>query len=142
MATSEAAYNQQVIEEFRANEGRIGGDCAGAPLLLLHHIGTKSGVERVSPLMYQSVDDSYAVFASNAGMDTHPAWYYNLLSHPRASIEMGTATIEVSARVADEEERAPIWDRQKQQYPGFADYEASTSRQIPVVLLEPTPSAR
>lgn len=138
MATPEQEFNQQVIGEFRANEGRGGGQFEGAPLLLLHHTGAKGGARRVSPLMYQAVGDGYAVFASNAGQATHPAWYHNLLAHPRTSIEVGPATIDVSARVADAEERASIWDRQKQQYPGFADYEASTTRQIPVVLLEPT----
>ncbi|MBA2447351.1 MAG: nitroreductase family deazaflavin-dependent oxidoreductase [Chloroflexi bacterium] len=138
MATSEQEFNQQVIGEFRANEGRVGGQFEGAPVLLLHHTGAKSGARRVSPLMYQTVGDSYAVFASNAGQATHPAWYHNLLAHPSTSIEVGPATIDVSARVADEEERASIWDRQKQRYPGFADYEAGTTRQIPVVLLEPT----
>lgn len=141
MTTFEADYNQQVIAEFRANEGQVGGGFAGAPLLLLHHIGAHSGGARVAPLMYLTVDNSYAVFASNAGKDTHPAWFHNLRAHPRVNIELGAATIAVSARVADEEERAPIWDRQKQLYPGFADYEAGTSRQIPVVLLERTPPA-
>lgn len=138
METSEQEFNRQVIEEFRANAGRVGGMFEGAPLLLLHHSGAKSGARRVSPLVYQAVGDGYAVFASNAGRATHPAWYHNLRADPRTRIEVGTATIEVAARVADEGERAPIWARQKERDPGFAEYEASTSRQIPVVLLEPT----
>jgi deazaflavin-dependent oxidoreductase (nitroreductase family) len=139
MATSAQDFNQQVIQEFRANGGRVGGMFEGASLLLLHHTGAKSGAQRVSPLVYQAVGDGYAVFASNAGKDTHPAWYHNLIANPRTRIEVGTGTIEVAARVADDAERAPIWARQKELAPGFAEYEAGTSRQIPVVLLEPTP---
>ena len=138
MATSAQDFNQQIIREFRANQGRVGGMFEGAPRLLLHHTGAKSGAERVSPLVYQAVGDGHAVFASNAGADDHPAWYRNLLAHPRTRIELGAATIEVTARVADDAERAPIWARQKELAPGFAEYEAGTSRQIPVVLLEPT----
>lgn len=141
MTTAEHDYNQQVIEEFRANEGRLGGRFKGAPMLLLHHTGAQSGAERVSPVTYQKVGDAYAVFASNAGRDTHPAWYHNLRAHPHTRIEVGAETIEVTARVADAAERAPIWERQKQRYPGFAEYEAGTSRQIPVVLLEPVAPA-
>jgi deazaflavin-dependent oxidoreductase (nitroreductase family) len=142
MATSEEQDgNQRIIREFRANAGRVGGHFAGAPLLLLHYKGAKSGADRVNPLVYQAVGDSYAVFASNAGGPSHPAWYHNLIAHPRTRIEVGPETIDVSARVASAEERAAIWARQKQLNPGFADYEARTSRQIPVVLLEPTPPA-
>jgi deazaflavin-dependent oxidoreductase (nitroreductase family) len=142
MTTSEQEYNQQVIQEFRANGGRVGGMFEGESLLLLHHTGAKSGAPRVSPLVYQAVGNSYAVFASNAGRADHPAWYHNLRANPRTRIEVGAATIEVTARVANDAERAPIWDRQKQHAPGFAEYEASTSRQIPVVLLEPTTPTR
>ncbi len=134
-------FNRQVIAEFRANEGRVGGMFEGAPMLLLHHTGARSGTRRVSRLMYQAVGDGYAVFASNNGQANHPAWYHNLGAHPRTRIEVGTATIEVAARVAADEERAPIWERQKERAPGFAEYEAGTSRQIPVVLLEPTAEA-
>jgi deazaflavin-dependent oxidoreductase (nitroreductase family) len=137
MATSEQDFNQQIIREFRANEGRVGGMFEGEPLLLLHHTGAKSGARRVSPLVYQTVGNGYAIFGSNAGADNHPAWYHNLIAHSRTTIEMGRATIEVSARVAGDAERAPIWARQKELAPGFADYETRTSRQIPVVLLEP-----
>ncbi len=108
-------------------------------MLLLHHIGAKSGTRRVTPLVYQAVGDGYAIFASNAGKDNHPAWYHNLLVHPRVSVEVGTEEIEASARVADDEKRAAIWELQKKMDPGFAAYEAGTSRRIPVVLLEPAP---
>ncbi len=129
-------WNDKIIEEFRANEGKVGGNFEGAPLLLLHSTGAKSGAERVNPMMYQAVDDAFAVFASKAGADTNPDWFHNLRANSEASIEVGTETLEVKARVLSDEERAPIWETQKSRYPGFADYEQKTSRVIPVVLLE------
>ncbi len=130
-------WNAQIIEEFRANDGRVGGMFEGAPMLVLHSTGAKSGRERVSPLMYQAVDGHYAIFASKAGAPDNPDWYHNLLANPDASVEVGTELVEVTARVTDAEEREPIWTRQKQQYSNFADYERNTSRTIPVVVLEP-----
>lgn len=129
-------FNAQIIEEFRANGGRVGGGFEGAPLLLLHSLGAKSNKERVNPMMYQAVGDGFAVFASKAGADTNPDWYHNVVAHPEASIEVGTETVEVTARVLDDAERAPIWAQQKAAYPGFADYEAKTTRVIPVVMLD------
>jgi deazaflavin-dependent oxidoreductase (nitroreductase family) len=129
-------WNQRIIDEFRTNEGRVGGSFEGAPLLLLHHLGRKSGTERVSPMMYQPVGDDLAVFASKAGADTHPDWYLNLLAHPDVEVEVGTDRVPVRARDLPADERDPIWEKQKQDYPGFADYESKTSRTIPVVLLE------
>lgn len=130
-------WNDQIIAEFRANEGRVGGSFEGAPLLLLHSTGARSGAERVNPMMYQAVGSAFAVFASKAGADTNPDWFHNLRAHPEASVEVGTHTVEVTARVLDDAEREPIWAEQKSRYPGFADYEAKTDRVIPVVLLEP-----
>jgi deazaflavin-dependent oxidoreductase (nitroreductase family) len=131
--------NQQIIDEFRANGGKVGGVFEGAPLLLLHSTGAKSGRDRVNPLMYQEVGEELAVFASKAGAPTNPDWYYNLRAHPEAKIELGTETVAVRARVAAEEERARIWERQKQQFPNFAEYEKTAGgRQIPVVLLSRT----
>ena len=130
-------WNAKIIEEFRANEGRVGGQFEGAPLLLLHSIGARSGEERVNPMMYQAVGDAYAVFASKGGAPSNPDWYHNLIANPDATIEVGTRTVAVRARIADDVERDTIWETQKQRYPGFADYEASTTRQIPVVILEP-----
>ena len=92
-------WNDKVIEEFRANEGRVGGNFEGAPLLLLHSTGAKSGETRVHPMMYQAVDGGYAVFASKAGADSNPDWFYNLKAHPEASVEVGTETLDVMARV-------------------------------------------
>jgi deazaflavin-dependent oxidoreductase (nitroreductase family) len=129
-------WNDKVIAEFRANEGRVGGGFEGAPLLLLHSTGARSGQERVNPMMYQAVGDGFAVFASKAGADSNPDWFHNLRAHPEASVEVGTETLEVTSRVLDDAEREPIWQEQKSRYPGFADYETRTTRQIPVVLLE------
>jgi deazaflavin-dependent oxidoreductase (nitroreductase family) len=133
-------WNQQVIEEFRSHGGRVGGQFEGAPLLLLHHVGRRSGADRLSPMMYQEVGDAYAVFASKAGAPDNPDWYHNLLAQPEVSIEVGDGesidTVPVRARELPAEERDPVWETQKQRYPGFADYEAKTTRTIPVLLLE------
>ncbi|HEY1741487.1 MAG TPA: nitroreductase family deazaflavin-dependent oxidoreductase [Acidimicrobiia bacterium] len=130
-------FNTQIINEFRANDGKVGGNFEGAPLLLLHSTGAKSGVERIAPVMYQEVDGEYAIFASKAGAPTNPDWYHNLRANPSAEIEIGAETMPVTARVAGDDERDKIWETQKQRYPGFADYEAKTTRTIPVVILEP-----
>ena len=129
-------WNAHVIDEFRANGGKVEAFPANN-LILLHHTGAKSGQERVSPLAYQPVDGGYAIFASKGGSPENPAWYHNLQANPKATIEIGTETFPVIARVAGPEEREPIWARQKQAQPGFAEYEQKTSRQIPVVILEP-----
>ena len=129
-------WNEKIIAEFRANEGRVGGNFVGAPLLLLHSTGARTGNERVNPMMYQAVGDSFAVFASKAGADTNPDWFHNLMANPEARIEVGTETLDVKARVLDAEQRTPIWEEQKARYPGFADYEAKTHRVIPVVVLD------
>ena len=129
--------NASIIEEFRANEGRVGGPFEGATLLLLHHRGAKSGVERVNPLAYQDLGEGkVAVFASKGGAPTDPDWYYNVQANPDVTVEIGTKTSPAKARVARGDERDGIWERQKQLMPGFADYERKTSRQIPVVILE------
>lgn len=131
-------WNTQVIDEFRANGGKVGGNFEGAPLLLLHTTGAKSGLERVNPMMYQHLGDGrVAVFASKAGAPSHPDWYHNLIANPEVTAEIGTDTRTFRARTADPDEREPIWTKQKQDYPGFADYEAKTDRVIPVVILDP-----
>jgi deazaflavin-dependent oxidoreductase (nitroreductase family) len=131
-----ADWNSGIIEEFRANGGKVSGPFEGAPLLLLHTKGAKTGAERVNPLMYRPEGDALAIFASKAGAPTNPDWYYNLLANPKVTVEVGTQTREMVARVADGEERDRIWAAHKQNAPGFADYEQKTTRQIPVVLLE------
>jgi len=133
-------WNSKIIAEFRANEGKVGGQFAGAPLLLLHTVGARTGQPRVNPMMYQPVGGSYAVFASKGGAPSHPAWYHNLLANPQVSAEIGTRTVPLVARVAAGAERDRIWARQKQDHPGFADYEARTPRQIPVIVLDPAPA--
>lgn len=132
-------WNQQVIDEFRANDGKVGGAFAGAPLLLLHTTGAKSGIEHVNPVMYQDLGESrIAVFASKAGADTHPDWYHNVVANPDVSAEIGAEIRNYTAHTATGDERDTIWSKQKAAVPGFADYEANTSREIPVVILEPT----
>ena len=130
-------WNSKIIEEFRANGGKVGGNFEGAPLLLLHTVGAKTGQPRVNPMMYRQVPGGYAVFASKGGAPTNPDWYHNLLAHPRVTAEIGTETVDVLARVAEGEERERIWTAHKAAYPGFADYQRNTTRQIPVVILEP-----
>ena len=134
---SERERNQEIIDEFRANDGRVGGHFEGRTLLLLHSIGARSGAERVNPLMYLALDGSYAVFATNSGYANHPGWYHNLRAHPSASVEVGTRAVDVTAREAEGEERARIWARQVEVAPAFAELQAKTSRLIPVLLLEP-----
>lgn len=134
-------WNKAIIDEFRTNGGKVGGPFTGAPLLLLHSVGAKSGRARVNPLMYQDVGHGrLAVFASKGGAPTSPDWYHNLVANPDARIELGTETFDVTARVAEGEERLRIWTTQKQRYPNFAEYERKTKREIPVVILE-RPSA-
>ena len=130
-------WNTKIIDEFRANGGKVGGPFEGAPLLLLHTVGAKTGQARVNPMMYLADGDNLVVFASKAGAPTNPDWYHNLVANPRASIEVGDKTINVVAHVANDETRERLWSTQKERYPGFAEYEAKTDRQIPVVVLEP-----
>jgi deazaflavin-dependent oxidoreductase (nitroreductase family) len=130
-------WNARIIAEFRAHQGKVGGNFEGAPILLLHTVGAKTGRERVHPMMYRRVGENYAVFASKAGAPTDPDWYHNLVANPAVRAEIGTQTLDLSARVADSAEREPIWAAQKADFPGFAEYETRTTRQIPVVILEP-----
>ncbi|MGH9046316.1 MAG: nitroreductase family deazaflavin-dependent oxidoreductase [Acidimicrobiales bacterium] len=130
-------FNTKIIEEFRANEGRLGGQFEGAPMLLLHTNGAKSGRERVNPMMYRLEDGTLYVFASKAGDPSNPDWYHNLVANPEVSYEMGTETVPARARVTDRAERDAVFSRQAGQYPGFAEYQQKTERVIPVVALEP-----
>jgi deazaflavin-dependent oxidoreductase (nitroreductase family) len=129
-------FNTQIIDEFRANDGRVGGMFKGASLLLLHTVGAKSGQERVNPLAYQADGDRYVIFASFAGSPTNPAWYHNLMAHPDVTVEVGSERFAVHARVAEGDERERLWTRQKERVPTFAEYETKTSRAIPVIILE------
>jgi deazaflavin-dependent oxidoreductase (nitroreductase family) len=130
-------WNSQIIAEFRANDGKVGGMFEGKPLLLLHTTGAKTGAERINPVAYLADGDSLVVFASKAGAPTNPDWYHNLRAHPQVSVEVGTQTRDLVARVAEGDERLRLWETQKRESPGFAEYEKKTDRQIPVVILEP-----
>ena len=131
-------WNDKIIAEFRENGGKVGGNFENAPLLLLHTTGAKSGQDRVAPVMYRQVGDAIAVFASKAGAPDNPDWYHNIKANPAVSAEIGSGTKTFTARIADPEEREPIWTAQKAEYPGFAEYEGKTDRVIPVVLLDET----
>ena len=134
-----ADWNKQVIDEFRANDGRVGGPFEGRTLLLLHHRGAKTGTERVNPVAYQRLSpDSVAVFASKGGAPTNPDWFYNLVANPDVSVEIGSEAFPVHARIAAGQERERIWERQKHDWPGFGEYDEKTRgiREIPVVVLD------
>jgi deazaflavin-dependent oxidoreductase (nitroreductase family) len=130
-------WNTKIIEEFRANEGKVGGQFAGAPLLLLHTTGARSGRERVNPMMYLDLDGRRYVFASKAGADTNPDWYRNLVAHPEVTVEVGTESYAATAVPLTGEERDRIYDEQARRYNGFAEYAERTERVIPVVELRP-----
>ena len=131
-----SAFNDGVIAEFRANQGKVGGNFAGAPLLLLTSTGAKSGKPYVNPMMYLADGDRWLVFASYAGAPNNPAWYHNLVANPDAVIEVGAETVEVTAVVLEGEERDRKYAEQVRLYPGFGEYQEKTSRVIPVVALE------
>jgi deazaflavin-dependent oxidoreductase (nitroreductase family) len=134
-------FNAQVIEEFRANEGRVGGMFEGNTLLLLHHTGAKSGKRRINPLVYHGEDRRYIIFASKGGAPTNPDWYHNLKAHPDVSIEVGTETLDVTAGEATGEERERIFRAQVERAPQFGEYAKNTSRTIPVIILTPKPGS-
>jgi deazaflavin-dependent oxidoreductase (nitroreductase family) len=130
-------FNRKIIEEFRANDGKVGGPFEGAPMVILHTTGAKSGQERLSPLVYRADGDRWVVFGSKGGAPTHPDWFHNLVAHPDGvSIEVGTETVPVTATVAEGDEHDRIWEAQKAAMPGFAEYEEKAQgRRIPVVVL-------
>jgi deazaflavin-dependent oxidoreductase (nitroreductase family) len=136
--TDRNEWNQRVIEDFRANGGKVGGEMEGWPLLLLHHTGAKSGQERVTPLVYQQLGEpgAVAVFASKGGAPTNPDWFHNLVAHPDTTIEIGAEQRPVVARVAAGDERSGIWEAQKESFANFAEYEKTAGREIPVVILD------
>ena len=131
-------WNAGIIAEFRTNAGIVGGRFEGVPILLLHHRGAKTGVERVNPLAYRELENgSLAIFASKGGSRTNPDWFHNVRTNPEVTVEVGTETRSAIARVAAGEERTRIWEEQKRLMPAFAEYEKRTPREIPVVILEP-----
>lgn len=137
MASRPDNPNERVIAEFRANHGKVGGNFAGAPLLLLHTVGARSGQPRINPMMYLADDDAYLVFASKAGSDSNPDWYWNLRAHPNVTIEVGDQTLAVRAVEVTGAERDEKFAIQAERYPGFAGYQRGTTRVIPVVRLGP-----
>jgi len=136
--TDRNEWNRRVIEEFRANHGKVGGMFEDMPLLLLNHRGAKSGIERVNPLAYRRVGDSVAVFASAGGQPSNPHWYYNLVANPDVTVELGDDRYSARARVARGEERDRIWRDVTSVLPVFAQYQERSGRRIPVVVLDPT----
>lgn len=131
-------FNAKVIDEFHANEGRVGGMFEGMPLLLLHHTGAKSASSYINPLAYHSDGDRYIIFASKAGAPTNPDWYHNLKAHPHVQIEVGPETIDVIATEATGEERERLFTEQVKRAPQFAEYAEKTDRVIPVIVLSPS----
>ena len=130
------SFNEKIIEEFRANGGRVGGEFEGAPMLLLTTTGAKTGRRVTSPLVYARDGDRLLVFASKAGAPTNPAWYHNLVANPTVTVEVGTETFEARATVVTGEERDRLFAEQAKRMPGFATYQQNTTRVIPVVALE------
>ena len=130
-------FNEKIIDEFRANGGKVGGPFEGASLLLLHTTGAKTGRSRVKPLVYRRDGDRLVVFGTKGGSPTHPEWFYNVRANPRVTFEVGSDRFEADARVALPDERDRIWRLQTPDVPVFADYQKKTERTIPVVILEP-----
>jgi deazaflavin-dependent oxidoreductase (nitroreductase family) len=135
-----ADFNTGVIEQFRANEGRVGPPFEGAPIALVHHVGRRSGTAHVSPMMYLADETDPAViyvFASKGGAPTNPDWYYNLLAVERTTVEVGTESYEVTVEDVTGEDHDRIYAEQARRYPGFAEYERKLAgvRAIPVVRL-------
>ncbi|MDR8410021.1 nitroreductase family deazaflavin-dependent oxidoreductase [Nonomuraea sp. 3-1Str] len=133
-------FNQQVIEEFRANGGKVGGMFEGGNLVLLTTTGRKSGKQVTSPVMYLKDGERIVVVASYAGADHHPAWYLNLEANPSVTVEIGTETYQARAEIVEGDERDRLYARMVEVAPGFAEYQAKTERRIPVVALDLQPA--
>lgn len=129
-------WNAKIIEEFRANAGKVGGPFEGAPMLLLHSTGARSGAERINPVVYQRDEDRWVVFASKGGADTNPDWFHNLKANPETTVQIGSEKREVRARVATDEERKRLWPMAVDTYSGYDGYRKRTDRKIPLVVLE------
>ncbi|HEY9473839.1 MAG TPA: nitroreductase family deazaflavin-dependent oxidoreductase [Mycobacteriales bacterium] len=129
------AFNQRIIAEFRANGGKVGGQFEGMSLALLTTVGRKTGQRRTSPVAYMNVDGQPVVIASKGGAPTHPAWYHNLVANPQVTVEFGTDTFEATAEVLQGEKRDRIFAKVAAMAPGFGDYQAGTTRVIPVVAI-------
>ncbi len=128
-------WNKAIIAEFRANSGKVGGQFANTPLLLLHTTGVKSGQERVNPLAYTTDGDQLVVIASKGGAPTNPDWYYNLVANPEVTLEVNTEQFQAEATIPAEPERTRLFNQMATAMPGFAEYQRNTTRVIPVVVL-------
>jgi deazaflavin-dependent oxidoreductase (nitroreductase family) len=131
-------WNKAVIDEFRANDGKVGGHFEGMTLLL-HTIGAKSGEPRLNPVAYMADGERYVIVASKGGAPTHPGWYHNVVAHPEVTVEVGTEKFQAQAEVVQEPERTQLFDKMSTRYPGFAEYEQKTTRVIPVLVLTRLP---
>jgi deazaflavin-dependent oxidoreductase (nitroreductase family) len=135
-AAAMSDFNENVINEFRANGGKVGGPFEGAPMMLLTTTGAKSGRARTSPVVYTRDGDRFVIIASKAGAPTNPDWFHNLVASPEVTAEVGTETFPARATVTSGEERARLYDAQAALMPGFAEYAQKTTREIPVVVLD------
>lgn len=131
-------FNAKIIEEFRANAGKVGGDFAGSPMLLLTTTGARSGLARINPLVYTKDGDRYVIIASKAGAPEHPHWFHNLVANPVVTVEVGAEKFEARASLVQGEERQRLYNQQAERMPVFKDYAAKARREIPVVLLTRT----
>ena len=129
--------NMAIIQEFRANAGKVGGPFAGKSLLLLHTIGATSGQPRINPVACIRDGDRFVIIASKGGAPTNPDWYYNILANPLVSVETGTEQFQARATIAIEPERTRLYNQMVEMMPGFAEYQRKTTRVIPVVILTP-----
>ncbi len=134
--TSFNDWNAKIIEEFRDNEGKVGGPFEGAPMILVHHIGAKSGTERVTPLAcFPQPDDKILIVASKAGAPTNPDWYHNLKAHPRVEVEYGTQKFPVEVTEVEGATRDELFAKVAAINPGFGEYQEKTTRVIPLLML-------
>ncbi len=134
-----AGWNGKIIDEFHANAGKVGGYFEGAPMLLIHHIGARSGTERVNPLVYLPDGNDMVIAATMGGAPNNPDWYYNLRANPRITAEVGTQTVRVEATEVTGNQRDELWRRLVQLRPGMAEYEKKTSRIFPMFRLTRLP---
>ncbi len=130
-------WNKAIIEEFRANAGKVGGPFAGKTLLILHTIGAKSGKKHINPVAYVTDGDRFVIIASKGGAPTNPDWYFNIVANPMVEVEIGTGNFKSRASIAEEPERTRLYGKMVEMMPGFAEYQKKTTRVIPVIILVP-----
>ena len=130
------AFNSGIVEEFRANGGKVGGPFEGAPMILVTHTGAKSGIQRIAPLVYTQDGDAYVIIASKGGHPKHPDWFHNIVANPTVEVEVGEERFTATARVAEGAERDRLYAAQAERMPNFTEYQQRTDRVIPVVVLD------